>query len=261
MNEWDYALQTIRQHGRYIAIGMIVGCICATIIIIIQKPVWQATMIVGPTEKTGIPSLSSFLPNSAADAPALQYFVERIDASKSSDFTIFETMITSPTIIKKTMSDHNIKLPYKNENDLRKYFSKNLKIRSHGLTPFKKITLQHHDVQIAIQILYALYKHTDQEIRKHKKSKTNRRISYLTEQLKIIRNPQHREAIISLLKEQEQISMMISIDNEFSAQIIEPPHSSIKPIFPNWKILFPCLIFTGGIIGFMFSGFKKSLQK
>ncbi len=257
MNEWDIALNALRNHGRSILIGMVVGCICVVLVIIFQKPVYQATMIVGPTEKTGVPSLNSFLPKAAADAPALQYFVERIDASRATDFTIFETKINSPEIIKSIAKNESFNIP----NDTQKWARNHLKIRSSGMTPFRKITLDSHDKNRAVDILNALYETTDQSIRADKKLKTVRRISYLNQQLKTIRNPDHRDAIVALLKEQEQIAMMVSIDNEFAAEIITPTYASANPIAPNGEILFPAFIFAGGMLGLVLGGLKQAIKK
>jgi hypothetical protein len=257
MNEWDIALHGIRNHGRSILAGTVIGCICAILVMIFQKPVYQAIMIVGPTEKTGVPSLNSFLPKAAADAPALQYFVERIDASRATDFTVFETKISSPDIITSIAKNKSFGIP----PDTQKWARNHLKIRSQGMTPFRKITVEDHNVSHAIAILNALYETTDQSIRADKKLKTVRRISYLNQQLKTVRNPDHRDAIVALLKEQEQIAMMVSIDNEFAAEIITPAYVSEKPIAPNGKILFPAFMFAGGFLGLMLSGLRKAMKK
>jgi len=205
-------------------------------------------MIIAPTERTGVPSLSSFLPKAAADAPALQYFVERIDASQSTDFTVFETLILSPSI--HNQGGGNIVPPHK-------HLKKNLKIRPVGLTQFRRVTLRGNDKDKLIPVLNTLYRLTDQSIRNDKKSKTQRRISYLNEQLKTTFNPNHRNAIIALLKEQEQTSMMVSIDTHFAADIIEPAHLIEKPIAPNGMILFPIFIVLSGFLGLVLGGLRK----
>jgi len=79
MNEFTQSIDILKTHFKSIVVGCVIGAIIAFLIMIFQKPVYQAEMIIAPTERTGVPSLSSFLPKAAADAPALQYFVERID--------------------------------------------------------------------------------------------------------------------------------------------------------------------------------------
>jgi len=257
MNEFDTTLNILRNHGKSILIGGLIGCVLAVAVFIIQTPKWQATMIVGPTERTGVPSLSSFLPKGAADTPALQYFVERIDATHATDFTVFETKITSPEIAKNLYTSHGDTVDLKSVIDVQKYLQKNLRVRPHGMTPFKKITLRHRDGNVAIAILNHLFLITDKSIRQDKKTRTFRRISYLEKQLKTVRNPDHRDAIIALLKEQEQTAMMVSIDDHFSANIISEASVGLKPVSPSALILFPGLSFVGAFIGLIFSGWRR----
>lgn len=248
MNEFTQSMDIIKTNFKLIVVGCIIGAVLATLIVLFQKPVYQAEMIVAPTERTGVPSLSSFLPKGAADAPALQYFVERIDASQSTDFTVFETLLTSASIHnqmdKKLVSSHE-------------WLKKKLKIRPVGLTQFRKVTLRDTNKEKLIPILNTLYRLTDQSIRNDKKSKTQRRIIYLNEQLKTTFNPDHRDAIIALLKEQEQTSMMVSIDTHFAADIIEPAYIISKPVAPNGMILFPVLIILSGFLGLVVGGFRN----
>jgi uncharacterized protein involved in exopolysaccharide biosynthesis len=256
-HELDMTFDILRTHAKGIIIGVLIGCIIAMAVFMIQKPVWQATMIIGPTERTGVPSLSSFLPQGAADAPALQYFVERIDATHATDFTVFETKITSMDVMGDLYKRSGKDLGFDSLKDTQEFLGKNLRVRPHGLTPFKKVTLRHSDQNKATEILNALFIITDQSIRQDKKMKTNRRMTYLEDQLKTVRNPDHRDAIIALLKEQEQTAMMVSIDNHFAADIISEASVGIKPVSPNAMILFPAFIALGGFLGLVISGWRK----
>ena len=261
MNEWDLAVDAFRLHGKSIFAGVILGLFIASIIFTLQKPVWQSEMIVGPSERTGVPSMASLLPRNAADAPALQYFVERIDAAHSTDFTLFETLLNSPQSILNFSKANLENLPVNDTNELQLWLNKNLKIRPVGITPYLRVILRHKEKNQGPLILRMLYKTTDQTIRNDKKIKTQRRIVYLNQQLKIVKSPEHRDAIIALLKEQEQIAMMVSIDNEFAAELIEPPHTLPKHVAPNAVILFPLFAFAGGFIGLMLSGFIRAIKK
>lgn len=259
MNEWDVIVKTIRDHGRFIAGGLVIGALIALLIVIFQNPVYRVSMIVAPTERTGVPSLSSFLPKAAADAPALQYFVERIDASQSTDFTVFETRFTTPSQLK--LLPDNIQKSLIDDGNAAQWLEKNIKIRPVGMTPFRQISIDHENSQAAIATLNTLYHQTDMSIRQDKKSKVTRRMAYLNEQLKTTMNPDHRDAIIALLKEQEQTSMMASIDNEFAAIMIDPPTVSTKPIAPRGIILFPTLMAAGMVFGYVASSLKQAIRR
>ena len=261
MTEWDIALNAFKAHGKWIISGACIGIVFAFLIFLYQKPVWQAEMVVGPTDRTGIQSLSSILPQGAADAPALQYFVKRIDASQSSDFTRFETLLESPQITRHLIREDQDIVPFKSVETLQVWLNDNLQIRPYGLTPYRKVTLRHTDGAQAAAILGRIYSHSDQTVRQDTRIKTDRRIVYLKNQLDIVRNPDHRNAVISLLKEQEQTAMMVAIDNAFAGELIVPPTVLAEPIAPKAVILFPALTIAGAIIGFMLGGLIRALQQ
>lgn len=252
MNEVSVSLSILNTHKTSIFIGGIFGAILAAFITLFQTPIYQAEMIVGPTQRTGVPSLSSMLPTVAADAPALQYFVERIDAAQSNDFTVFETRLTAPSTIQQINGDM---IP---SDTPQLWIKKNLQIRPVGLTQFRRVILKDTHKDKLVPILNTLYHLTDLSVRQDNKAKAERRMSYLSEQLKNTLNPAHRDAIIALIKEQEQTTMMASIDHEFAARVIEPAYILPKPVAPNWKILFPILIALGGFIGLIVGSIKKS---
>ena len=258
MSEWDHAIRILQDHGKSILIGMVMGMCCAAIVMFIQKPVWEAKMIVAPASQPGMPSMANFLPKMGAGAPVLQYFVERIDAAGGSDFSAFETLITSPRLA-DALEQSGALTP--SSGPMAKWLKDHVRVRSVGMTPFREITLRHTDKQAAATLLDMLYRKTDMMIRQDAKTKTNRRITYLKEQLKTVRNPDHRDAMVALLKEQEQTAMMVSIDTAFAARTIDGASVGYKPVAPDWRLLFPVFIFAGGIFGFMLSGLREALQK
>lgn len=261
MNEWDAVLSAFRDHGRAILVGLVCGLVIATGLTLFQKPVYEARMIVAPTERTGVPSLGSILPQGAAEIPVLQYFVSRIDAANSSDFTVFETLVNSPRLAQHLIENNSSALPVKTISDFTLWMSKHVRVRPVGATPFRKITIHHTNADDALRLLGTVFQETDMIIRKDTNRKTQRRITYLKDQLSKIKHPDHKDAIIALLKEQEQTAMMVSIDNHFAATPIEPPSLSPRSIAPNWKILFPAFGFGGCVLGFMMSGLLSAFRR
>lgn len=152
-------------------------------------------------------------------------------------------------------------VPYREPAQLQLWLNRHLKIRSHGLTPYRKVTLRHNDPDKAKVMLEALYTIADKAVRQDKKIKTTRRIAYLREQLETVRNPDHRDAIISLLKEQEQTAMMVAIDNAFAADMIRPPYVLPEPVAPQPTIVFPLLAIGGAFLGLLLSGFIKTVKR
>ena len=259
MNEWDIAVQSIERHGRGIAIGLICGIILAALILIFQKPMYQAEMVIAPAQRTGMPNLSSFLPQGINDTPVLQYFVDRIDAANASDFTTFETIFNGPQLARYLSQERGRLVPP--TNDVTKWIKHAVKIKGVGTTPYRKITLRHPDQDKAAQLLAVLFEQTDKIIRRNALMKTSRRIAYLKEELKKTIHPDHRDAMIALLKEQERSAMTVSIDNNFAAIPIEAPTVSSRPVSPDWRIVFPICLFACGIIGLMISGLAQAIRR
>ena len=218
-------------------------------------------MIIAPAQRTGIPNLSSFLPKGANETPVLQYFVERIDAANASDFTTFETIINGPQLAHYLYQNHKNMLAKDTIDDTVTWLSKNVRVRGVGTTPYRKITIRTHDRDQAQELLELLFTQTDHIIRQNALSKTTRRIAYLKEELKKTMHPDHRDAMIALLKEQERTAMTVAIDNNFAAVPIEEPHTLSKPIAPDWRILFPVFILAGGFIGLLIGGFTTAMRR
>lgn len=261
MNEWDIALQSFRTHGRAIAAGIVFGLFITLFTVVFQRPIYQAEMVIAPTERTGVPSLGSILPQGMSDTPVLQYFVSRIDAAQSSDFTTFETLVTSPRLARHLIEKGNLSLPRKSSADLAEWIQDHVRIRPVGTTPFRKITLRSNDPALAISLLDYIFQETDMMIRRDARMKTQRRITYLKDQLSQTKHPDHKDAIVALLKEQEQTAMMVSIDNYFAAEPVYTPALAPRPVAPDWRILLPTFGFGGAIIGFMMGGFLSALRR
>jgi hypothetical protein len=260
MNEWDTVIATIKHHKSGMLIGLISGLVLATLIMLFQRPVWQAEMIIAPTGST-IPSLNNFLPKGAADAPAIQNFVSQIDSNQSSQFTEFTTLIRSPALFKKLRDSLPNLFSDKPLNETQMWLDKTLKIRPVGLTPYKRLILRSNDAGQAEAILKNLFILTDNQMRTARTETTTQRIDYLKTQLEKVRNPAHRSAIIAILKEQEHSAMMIAIDDSFAAKAIQPAYILPEPVAPRAILLFPILGFAGIILGFMLSGFIKAVKQ
>lgn len=261
MNEWDIVIKSLKDHGRVMIAGMVAGLIAAVLVTVFQTPVWEARMTVAPTTRTGILNLSSVLPRSAADTPMLQYFVDRIDAATSSDFALFQTLIDSPRLARRLIGAEAGNLPEAEPSDLTAWLNEHVRVRNVGATPFRRITLRHHDPVVAVNLLERLYAETDMVIRQDMQAKTARRIAYLKEELQKTFHPDHRDALIALLKEQEQTAMMVSIDRQFAAEAVDPPSVGDKPVAPDWRLIFPVFIACGAIFGLMLGGFMQAFYR
>lgn len=260
MNEWDLAVKSLKDHWRVILLGLATGFVVAVLIVMLQKPVWESQMVVAPSARACMPGLSSFLPK-GGQAPAIQYLIERMDTANSSDFERFETLVNSPRLAAQLIAEKSPDLPKRDARELAKWLDKNVRIRGKGATGFRQITLRHHDPDMAIKLLNDLHRETDMMIRRYVQTKTARRMTYLKEQLQKTFHPDHKDALVALLKEQEQTAMMVSIDKNFAAEIIDPPSVPVRPVAPDWRILFPAMMMAGIIFGLMIGGFIQAIRR
>jgi hypothetical protein len=122
-----------------------------------------------------------------------------------------------------------------------------------GNTYLRRIQYSHPDPKVAVNLLSALIKTTDEMIRDQVRDQTDERISYVKNQLEEITHPQHRKALISILMEQEQVRMMVNMDEPFAASVAEPPSSTSRPHWPKQTLFYPALIFVGAFLGYAIS--------
>lgn len=261
MNEWDIAITALKDHGRAIFFGGVIGLVMAVLIVIFQPPVYEARMVIAPTERTGVPSLGSILPQNVADTPMIQYFVNRIDAATTSDFTLLETLLTGPRLASRLVETGSSSLPAHRADELMIWIKNHVKIRPVGTTPFRRITVRHTDPAQAVEMLSLMFQEADMMIRQDMRARTQRRLAYLKDQLDKTFHPDHKDAIIALMKEQEQTAMMVSIDTYFAARPVDGPALAPKVAAPDWRILIPGLAIGGMIGGLMIGGMVGAIRR
>jgi hypothetical protein len=127
-----------------------------------------------------------------------------------------------------------------------------------GGTSMRKLIYLHPNRDFAAYLLRRLHRLTDELIRNTVRSETQDRIAYLQKAIDNTGNPDHKRALTNLLMEQERIKMLVSIDQPYSARVIEPPAAGIKPHWPDKFIIFPGFLFIGLFFGFLVHGLRKT---
>lgn len=251
-----YSIKTLAQAKYHMLLGCIIGAIMAALLMVMLPSQYRIEMILTPAQKTGGGDFSALMPN--ADIPALRYFTQKLNALSSSDFLTFENMILSsriaevleeqPDILNVIKGDKKDKW---NQDDIRDYLKRHVDIYPVGATPLRRVIYFHQDPDSAKKLLTALYTATDHLIKGDAKAKSEQLLEALDDALRDTRNPDHRDALVALLKEQEHIKMLTSLDLPYAAEMLEPPVSSPKPVRPAPLILFPSLILAGLFLGYL----------
>lgn len=237
-------------------LGFAVGIVLAFLLCLALPTKWEARMTVGPAGRGAGPDLSAFLP--ASESPTVQYLLQRVGSMTAADFAVYEMLMTSPRVAAALLKDETLKSRLesacsgcgKDAAKLTRWLECAVRARPVGATQMRRMTLRMKDKTLATDILRALHRLSDETIRADARIRTDQRISYLREKLGDVANPDQRDALVGLLKEQERLRMMVGIDNDFAAEMIDPPSIPARPASPDPFVLFPAFAFLGAAAGF-----------
>lgn len=147
---------------------------------------------------------------------------------------------------------------FKNAEKKNDYFRRKVRIEPVSGTSFRRLYYYHPDPKFAARLLTVLHRMTDEHIRRSVLKETNERITYLNEAMSRSANPEHRRTLAALMMEQERVRMMVSLDQPFSASIVEPAYVSETPAWPNSYMIYPVFLFVGLLLGFVTYGLRHN---
>jgi uncharacterized protein involved in exopolysaccharide biosynthesis len=258
---------TLWPHRRIGLIGLGAGMVAGLVLCLILPAKWEARMLVGPAGRGASADLSALLP--AAQSPTIQYVLQRVGSVTAADFSVYETLLTSPRVATALQKDGAMgeklgdlcRACADTPAALAQWLSANVRVSPVGTTQMRRISLRLHDREFATDLLRALHRLTDETIRVDARARTDERISYLRAQLGMVANPDHRDALVGLLKEQERTRMMVGIDQDYAAEAVDPASISNKPAFPDPGIFIPVFGLLGLIAGLAQGLFKFQFGK
>jgi hypothetical protein len=119
------------------------------------------------------------------------------------------------------------------EEDLRKYFKKNLVVDSSLETSFATISFRFHSRDGAERLLGLILREADNIIREDKRRDVAARIAYLNTALVHLALADQKPELIAILSEQEQEMMMIESDHLYASKLIDAPYAPLTPTSPS----------------------------
>lgn len=252
-----------REARFWIAGGLLSGLVVTLLWVTLAVPQYRITMLVGPTTRTGTPDISALFPENASFA--LEYVLRSFGPGDSSDFMRFEAILRGPSVAARLLENQTLSkglmddrrwsfAPHRDFESaavMAAYLQKNIRVEPSGNTPMRKVTYFHNDPAFGQRFLMTLYGTADGMIRQEIREKAAARIIWLNETLRTANDPDHRRMLANLLREQEQVKMILALNEPFAAMMAEPPAVSVKPVWPEKKLLFPLLGFVGAFLGFM----------
>lgn len=116
-------------------------------------------------------------------------------------------------------------------------------------SPLVTISIQIEDGELGRKILAMLHQAVDEDLRGRAIARSTDRIAYLSEQMAKVAVVEYREALASILKEEEQYLMMASGSTSFSADPFGAPEISRRPTRPNPSLVLLSSIVLALIVG------------
>ena len=244
--------------------GMIIGIIIATGFIFTAIPHYRAQLTVSPASPLDGAQSATIMNDE--NILALRYIARRAGISNAPDFMRFEALYTGPSVSEQLLKDQHIlnglnvdqsfvilkqHPQYWRPEKLAYYIKNRVNFESVKATPLRRLTYLHKDPEFASYLLTSIHTVTDTLIREHIRTNISERIGYLQRAVKTANNPENRRALTTLLLEQERLKMLVSIDQPYAAEIIEPATSFFKPVWPNAALLYSIFIFAGAFLGFI----------
>ncbi len=250
----------------YVFSGLIAGLLTGCILQFTLTPLYEARMIIGSPMQSGEERSLTILNENAASSRMMS-----VSSQISRDYTKFQQTfreVSASKILAKyqgllTSVNHDRIFGFSSgpeisdPRSLSGYIKSNVKMDPLGATNSQVITYRHPDPIFAEKFLRHLHKVADEMIRNDARRQTETRISYLQKALREVENPEHRRALTDQLMLEERQMMVISMDQPFSAEIIEPASASLKPVWPIWNILIPVCLMVGAILGFLLFSIRQ----
>jgi hypothetical protein len=263
-------LRLLWRARRVVLAGGVVGLLGGLLFMTLAIPQYRATMLLAPTTRTGAPDISSLFPENASYA--MEYVMKSFSTGDSSDFTWFEHILREPSVAAQLLKDPAIRegvaadrrfriFPGKTPEtpeDLAAYLNDHLTVEPVGNTQLRRLVYDHPDREFAKLMLQTVYAVTDSIIRADMKDKADKRVIWLQKTIQETQNPDHRKVLTSLLMDQEQIRMILSLDEPYAARIAEPPSVTTRQSWPHASLILPVFTTCGLLLGMVLFGMRRA---
>jgi hypothetical protein len=259
----------IRQHKIFIFWGLGFGVLIATVLTLLLRPHYEASMIVAPPlhdtrTQSFVDGVMVYAPDVAAHIPTGNPEFIRFEQSLRG-VAVSKVLFRMEGVVSK-IEEASLWRGFSNRiespEDLSVYLKKNIRSEPIGVTASRGIRYRHPDPEFAVKLLVLLRKVDDQIIRTSIKSETETKIEWLKTEFQKTLNPEHRQALVQLLMSEERRRMLLSLETPYAVNIVEEASASPRPVVPNRTIIFLMMGFAGGLCGALMAviAFQKGPQ-
>ncbi len=250
----------------YILVFSFFFLIAAFAFMAVAQKYYRATMIVAPA----LPMGGFGAPDTGEGSAQVQSETLHSNAA----FLQFENIYSGVSVAKilmddpKVMAQIDMDRPFEFSNVQENWTAESLSeyLRQHVIlspvsgTPLRSIVYYHPDRAFAKDMVGRVHRIADEIIRARVLKETSQRIDYLQQALQGAQNPDHKRSLTALLMEQERARMMVSMDQPFSARVIEFPHVSANPKWPDPYFIYPVFLLVGAFLGFVVYGLRQNAK-
>ena len=130
-------------------------------------------------------------------------------------------------------------------SSLASYLKGAVKVEQIRETAFFKISVEHSEREFALNLLDIVYREVDAVIGLNRRQEQKERREYLKNQIEVARLAEVRDALLSLLMQQEQRAIIADASPPYTVKIIEPLNS---PKHATEPLLYRTILLPAGIM-------------
>lgn len=257
--------RALAARWRFLLAVTMAWVLIALVVVQLQKPLYQANMVVAPTLPPSKTETSSLL-----GGGGLSSLLNNGTPMEVSDFSEFTTLLTSPELAARLESKHHI-LPilfsdawdprrhdwkersgpvaavkdlikialhmppsrHPDIHDLAKRLDEIVTIGEVGRTGLRTISLRSTDPKLAQSLLELISTEADAVVRGQELQRSSAYIEFLRGQLQQVTLNEQKQALTAILATQERSRMLSSVDMSFSYKLVEAPRVQPDPVEPQ----------------------------
>lgn len=132
---------------------------------------------------------------------------------------------------------------------LQEFIAKNVSVSTSTKSPVMRLSMMHRDAHFAVRFLDATHAVIDSGLRHRLLNRTTQNIRYLSDQLARTQLAEHRQALATMLGEQERLRMTASSTVAFAAEPLSAASATRLPETPNGPIVMAIAVVAGVAFG------------
>ncbi|MBI1206298.1 MAG: hypothetical protein GC191_03295 [Azospirillum sp.] len=273
---------------RLVLTSMVVAGMAAIGGLRLCPPGFTATMVVGPTARSGVAAMGARVPSTARGTPASVVEFGSGDEVLS-DFSRFLELLTSVSVATTLIAPDDplqplprlfpsrwnaatgrwqppagvagllrrIVLALVGRDDwlepdagaVARLLRRQIVVQTVGGGPMRRLSFRHDDRGFALALLGRIVAAADAHLRAEALRRAAAEIGHVKARLATVTLAEHRHALADLLAALEQVTIMIEVDLPFAADPIDPPNAQAVADWPSPGTVLPLALIAGAILG------------